>query len=72
MSDKPETQEQKAITKSGTFPALEPQARREPPKPATLPEQHDDKLGATTGFFKVVPEGEDTSAALDDDPATGQ
>lgn len=72
MPDKPETQPQKAITQSGSFPALEPKARREPPKPATLPEEHDDNKGATTGLFAIVPEGEDSSAALDDDPATGQ
>ncbi len=73
MADKPNTKN-KPITESGTFKLpeeLQPKTRREPPKPTSLPE-YVEEHGATTGINPIIPEGEDTSADLDDDPATGQ
>jgi hypothetical protein len=57
-----------SVTKSGLIPraVLEPlMSNEETPPPVKLPEQPDD--GASTGIFPVITEGEDSSAARDDD-----
>lgn len=66
MADKPKTTE-KVTTKSGVLPRpiLEPEARKEPPRPTTLPQYRDE--GATTGAMPTVTEGEDPSAERDED-----
>ena len=60
-------------SKSGVMPmpVLEPPERREPPMSTALPEMVDNQDTITrTGIISIVPEGEDTSAEREDDPAT--
>ena len=64
--------ERRSTTKSGVMPrpVLEPENRREPPRPPTIPEMAEDD-GATTGKQPAVREGDDSSAVGDDDHVYG-
>lgn len=70
MRKSPKAQ-QSASTKSGIMrrPVLEPEGRREPPYPTTLPELKEDE--ATTGAIQVVNEGRDITAVGDADRVHG-
>lgn len=61
-----------STSKSGIMPrpVLEPEGRREPPQPSSIPELHEED-GATTGPFPVVSEGHDSSAVGDVDKVKG-
>jgi hypothetical protein len=71
VEDKPGNQRYSA-SKSGIMPrpVLEPEGRREPPQPSTLPEMREED-SATTGAFPVVSEGHDSSAVGDVDKVRG-
>jgi hypothetical protein len=49
---------------------IEPEGRREPAQPPTLPELRQND-GATTGIFPVISEGHDSSAVGDVDKVQG-
>jgi hypothetical protein len=71
MSEKGKTQEHAAYSKTGVIRRtnVEPSTQRDPERPTTLPELHDE--GSTTGVLPVITEGEDRSAERDNDVAAG-
>ncbi|MCU0495854.1 MAG: hypothetical protein MUF87_00730 [Anaerolineae bacterium] len=61
-----------SVSKSGIMPrpVFEPESRREPPPPPTIPEGKGDD-GSTTGSIPIVTEGTDYSAIGDADRVHG-